>query len=809
MVEPPEGAFPFFMSDAAAEKYGMKSGPDIVDLIHRKAFVTKDVLQEIKTYGFMCAFDPCEAYLQHCQIDTFLVVCDTTSKYGEMFILLYKEVSIQTFMSTNEQKEQAELLKQKEEEMELMQQEQTKLDMHHIVYVDTPIVPNQVYHSTTSTVTDQEVESLTLNNHDDQHPFEIVVTRPFRSSSIHFDDVTLCFSIYRPKDDAVKANVDYVRCMRRDTCTQIPTTSSINSASQTTWYQKVNKTVQYTPLSLQDFGINLNDKFLNDICSFLRRVVPKLEGALIENETIDIYSDYCQLVAQSKDERNPTTLISNEDEQTMKEIKAFTDLDWTKGKLITYIDVDPMNKEIVAVSVCDPGSIDKKIMTSGHVKSSFIVVWKLDEQMHPHNILVAPYDCHVFKFNPKSPNIIVGGCVGGQVILWKVESDPSLEPSESEQVNSDEKIVPMAPTAISFPDTSHKRMVSDMVWLPPHIQINTKGHLLAHEHLSKLTHQFYSISGDGQVIFWDIRFEEIMQGKLPHIAKVKQTKNNHNQTEWKPLFKIKPKRLSGTGELSLCKTIFPIKEGEERKSVMMCASEEGELLKVDWIPNFDSEKSGNKQQQADFVSPEYVKWMKPDHNRPCTSFAQNPTFPEFILSVETRNFHIWDSSSDSKIPVFKSPFTSCHITGGLWSPTRPAVVYIYKSNGSVDIWDFTENNYSPSNTFSLITSKITCMTVLKQSTDLQYLALGDNIGSLHVFHLPQNLVKPYHNEHTIMRHFLDRCSKSNSLRSDIPNKRLGCQQNNHVVTQNSSYKALSAEEEARYLELEKNFLETS
>ena len=71
----------------------------------------------------------------------------------------------------------------------------------------------------------------------------------------------------------------------------------------------------------------------------------------------------------------------------------------------------------------------------------------------------------------------------------------------------------------------------DIAWLPCHVQINAKGQLLAKQYLTSETHQFFTISGDGYVLFWDIRFEDIMMGKIPHIAKVKGMKQPQHQQQ--------------------------------------------------------------------------------------------------------------------------------------------------------------------------------------------------------------------------------------------------------------------------------------
>ena len=45
-------------------------------------------------------------------------------------------------------------------------------------------------------------------------------------------------------------------------------------------------------------------------------------------------------------------------------------------------------------------------------------------------------------------------------------------------------------------------------------------------HLSDISYQFITVSGDGQFLIWDQRWEDISMGKLPHIAKTKPMRSS-------------------------------------------------------------------------------------------------------------------------------------------------------------------------------------------------------------------------------------------------------------------------------------------
>lgn len=102
-------------------------------------------------------------------------------------------------------------------------------------------------------------------------------------------------------------------------------------------------------------------------------------------------------------------------------------------------------------------------------------------------------------------------------------------------------------------------------------QINVHGQILPNEYLSEETNQFITVSGN-VILFWDIRYEDIFMGKHLYITKQNVIKKNTDPsnsdnefktTSWAPLFKIKVKRLEGTGELSFCKVSFSSKKKNE------------------------------------------------------------------------------------------------------------------------------------------------------------------------------------------------------------------------------------------------------
>ena len=111
-----------------------------------------------------------------------------------------------------------------------------------------------------------------------------------------------------------------------------------------------------------------------------------------------------------------------------------------------------------------------------------------------------------------------------------------------------------------------------------------------------------------------------------------------------------------------------------------------------------------------------------------------------------------------KQPLFVSPLSPTYLTAGAWSTTRPAVLYIACADGQILVWDFTDSSFRPSIELKATHSKIASMEFLASTTASrhQLLAVGDDLGTLHIFEVPRNLTRPVHKEESIMQKFLER-----------------------------------------------------
>jgi hypothetical protein len=135
--------------------------------------------------------------------------------------------------------------------------------------------------------------------------------------------------------------------------------------------------------------------------------------------------------------------------------------------------------------------------------------------------------------------------------------------------------------------------------------------------------------------------------------------------------------------------------------------------------------------------------------RPTLALERSPFYEDLVMTVHDFHFAIWKTSIETQdTPIYKSANTfGSHNTCGAFSPTRPGVIFITKTDG-IDVWDFVDQSNKPSLTLTFATSAITYFKLQsirdkKTKQRKQYMAYGDQTeGTLYLYEVPQNLLVP-------------------------------------------------------------------
>lgn len=213
----------------------------------------------------------------------------------------------------------------------------------------------------------------------------------------------------------------------------------------------------------------------DDFTEFLRESFKLVTYALEQNAMADMFAEeFKHLNVQ-----NVLTVVSK-GEDTVKELRTFTDLVYSKSKAISRIDWHPRSKTVVAVACTENRPYDQKVDAYGKETDSYILIWNFADLIHPQMVLQCPFECSQFGFNPGLPYIIAGGCASGQVVYWDVSnvqqkrSNKDSQSGKVQESKADSTPPPVSPKEISSIDNSHKRPITDLHWLPANLQINSR-----------------------------------------------------------------------------------------------------------------------------------------------------------------------------------------------------------------------------------------------------------------------------------------------------------------------------------------------
>jgi len=186
--------------------------------------------------------------------------------------------------------------------------------------------------------------------------------------------------------------------------------------------------------------------------------------------------------------------------------------------------------------------------------------------------------------------------------------------------------------------TSHRNFVADIQWIPATVKTDRKNPGPE----GKITH-FLSCSEDGIVCLWDSRLVE------------KEVIRTLTDLVWKPFLQINLFRPDGSGELGLSRILLMPKQ---TTTTFWAASDEGDLVLVDWSIKPPAGTGGNAEEAAKFA--EYVrKTYESERNyRPVVALERSPFFPDLILTVHDFHFCIWKTSMEEfNQPIFRSANT--------------------------------------------------------------------------------------------------------------------------------------------------------
>ncbi|XP_062308219.1 LOW QUALITY PROTEIN: dynein axonemal intermediate chain 3 [Osmerus eperlanus] len=539
--------FPMVLTSATQEMFGCRAEEDVTGDNPYKLLRKDDILQDMRTRAAVSDFSPAKQLVTDYPEEEILLVYDIDFTHGQSFYLV---LTVET----------------KDKMLSLPASEEA---------VAAEAVPSEVFvqektpepQPWVSLGSEQEIEEESVT--DSRPRLKYKISRARREFGAR-----VCFSS-RNAADAKDGHMECssyqdrsfsLRQMERQSAVQaIPALHS--SSTQTIWRYPKNMCTQYEP---REFSEEEKENCLQSesLKNFVNSVAWRFETALQQNEIMDVFLDDWK--ALKEDDGG----YGGKADTHLKEYQSFTDLHFSKEKTISDINWHPTINGVIAVSVIERLSFEDRINASTKLllNPSLILFWSFSDPINPQLLLECPDDVFSFEFCPSDPNIIVGGCMNGQVVLWDISAHSSgLQGTRSsggknmaananafafEDKRAEETLV-VRYCAVSAIESGHKAPITDVQWLPENFEVTRLG--VPVENKSQICVQVITCAPDCCVMFWDIRTPRMATQPMTDRRQKAEEKPlesphgvpntfKHLDLAWKPLVRVP--QIDTSGEYS-------------------------------------------------------------------------------------------------------------------------------------------------------------------------------------------------------------------------------------------------------------------
>ena len=294
----------------------------------------------------------------------------------------------------------------------------------------------------------------------------------------------------------------------------------VNLQTQTYFNRSVNAMCQYR---YDDFiseikkGVEQDENINQKLEKFCDRVAKRIEEALQSNEIINVFdSDFEKL---GDDE----AASDSKNSAASKVARVFFDQTYCKNKSVTCIKFHPTKPHLAAVSLIEHLDFDSRAEVAGKSYDTHVLILNFSDSqvIFAQFALQTPVEISCLEFCPENPNVVVGGCINGQLIAWDTRSPDhkildGRKQDQSAQQNggdtekeggSQQAATKMKEIVMSLIEKSHKSFVADIKFIPGTIKPDRKN-----PNEGKSFHCI-TCSEDGQFNIWDTRNIDIAELK--------------------------------------------------------------------------------------------------------------------------------------------------------------------------------------------------------------------------------------------------------------------------------------------------------
>ena len=497
-------------------------------------------------------------------------------------------------------------------------------------------------------------------------------------------------------------------------------------------------------------GYFSNQNSITSIDNFLQRIKPKMEEALQSNETINIFMNDFDLDKFNRIGNEEGIKNSGEQEaRTFRDNSAGTKN--KKEKCVHWIRSIDSSIPFIAHSLKRNFTFEENVKIIGVPYQSSVLFWNIKdvEQNSPVFEVVTPGEVTCFEFDPDNVNNMVIALSSGQLMFIKFFDIINILKTHG---NTDmysylkkADIKEFYVYNLSSLKWTHQSLITAVKWFPPGYSYKKKGQMQfsPDEHESSIV---VSLGEDGIAMVWDFK------GLSLHEKKSAQIINDVN--DYLIPKKIEVNKVDSIGRIS--GTGLEIEDAGNQKFYFYISTDEGQIYCVDM----------NAKNTADNPTGNVVMHYNNRYYRPVLYFERSPFFNDIFLTVHDFHFSLWAKGRPKAI--FMSPnLDNCSYTCGNFSPSRPGVIYLCKSNGEIDTWDLLDESHKPSVKDTLIKEKITSINIFKYNlpidenaenqtqSSIEYMLVGDISGQMTQLEVPKLFSEIVPDEEKIMKAFFD------------------------------------------------------
>ena len=497
-------------------------------------------------------------------------------------------------------------------------------------------------------------------------------------------------------------------------------------------------------------GYLTNQNQLTQIDNFLLRIKPKMEEALQSNETINIFMNDFDLDKFNRIGNEEGIKNTGEQEaRTFRDNSAGTKN--KKEKCVHWIRSIDNSIPFIAHSLKRNFSFEESLKIIGIPYQSSVLFWNIRdvEQNSPVFEVSTPGEVTCFEFDPGNVNNLVIALSSGQLMFIKFfDLINILKTHANTDMYSYLKkadIKDFYLYNLSSLKWTHQSNITAVKWFPPGYSYKKKGQMQfsPDEHESSIV---VSLGEDGIIMVWDYRSLSLHESKYAQII--------NDVNDYLIPKKIEVNKVDSIGRIS--GTGLEIEDAGEQKFYFYISTDEGQVYCVDM----------NAKNTADNPTGNVLMHYNNRYFRPVLYFERSPFFNDIFLTVHDFHFSLWAKGRPKAI--FMSPnLDNCSYTCGKFSPSRPGVIYLCKSNGEIDTWDLLDESHKPSVKDTLIKEKITSINIfrydipidenaeIQTQTSVEYMVVGDISGQMTLIEVPKLFSEVVADEKNIMKKFFD------------------------------------------------------